>query len=148
MSLEVKVAETLEDVESAYAIRRRVFVEEQKVPVEIERDEQDRTAVHVLALLDGSLVGTGRILLYEEEAKIGRVAVLPEARGRGAGTAVTMKLVELAAEKGIQKIVLNAQLPVVPFYSRLGFQPEGTPFREAGIPHRRMCLSLGSESET
>ena len=76
-----------DDFPACAAIRRRVFIEEQNVPEELELDELDATAVHLLAVQDGRPVGTARLLIEGESAKIGRVAVLPEMRGTRAGAA-------------------------------------------------------------
>ena len=83
----MKIAVT-DDVDACMAIRRKVFVEEQAVPEELELDAHDATAVHLLAVADGRPVGTARLLIDGDHAKIGRVAVLAETRGTGAGAAL------------------------------------------------------------
>jgi predicted GNAT family N-acyltransferase len=83
-------------------------------------------------------VGTARLRPYGAGAKVERVAVLPEQRGRGLGRAL-MEAAECAAwQRGCARLVLHAQLPVIPFYERLGWRALGPEFGEAGIPHRRM----------
>ena len=77
-----------DDFLACAAIRRKVFVEEQNVPEELELDELDATAVHLLATRDGRPVGTARLLIDGNTAKIGRVALLAEERGTGAGAAL------------------------------------------------------------
>ena len=72
----VKLVETASEMEAAKAIRIRVFVHEQGVPMEEEMDDADADAVHALALLGALPVGTGRLLtLPNGEAQIGRMAV-------------------------------------------------------------------------
>lgn len=124
----------------ATPIRFTVFVEEQKVPAEIELDDWDPRCLHALALDDaGRVLGTGRLL---PDGHIGRMAVLREARGTGAGTALLQALMQAARERGHRDVVLSAQTHAVPFYARLGFAIEGEVYDEAGIPHVDMRRSL------
>lgn len=127
------------DLAAAWAIRHRVFVEEQKVPVELERDAEDAEAIHLLAMRDGEPVGTARILRRGALGKIGRVAVLPEARGLGLGAALIRAALEvLAATPGITTAKLGAQTHALGFYERLGFTAVGPVYDDVGIPHRDM----------
>ncbi len=122
-----------------FAIRRTVFIIEQSVPEEIEIDGQDPAAQHVLAYLDDRPVGTGRIT---PEGRIGRMAVLREARGQGVGTAMLEHLLDIARGLAVDKVCLSAQCPAVPFYARFGFSPTGAVYQEAGIDHRWMERAL------
>lgn len=126
----------------AYAIRRRVFIEEQRIDETLERDVDDLCAIHVLAMRDAQAVGCGRMIESAAGAKIGRMAVLPEYRGRGIGRQVLDYLVAAARERGARLAYLHAQVPVEGFYLKYGFRPVGGVFEEAGIPHRRMELAL------
>jgi len=87
-------------------------------------------------------VGCGRMVESAAGAKIGRMAVLPEYRGRGIGRQVLDYLVVAARERGARLAYLHAQVPVEGFYLKYGFRPVGEVFEEAGIPHRRMELPL------
>lgn len=132
----VRPASWEDDRDDCMMIRRRVFVEEQGVPEPEEMDEWDPVCRHALAFTaEGSLVGTGRLA---PSGKIGRIAVLPQYRGSGAGTAIVMHLVNQATELGLPEVYLHAQADSVGFYERLGFRAEGPTFDEVGIPHRRM----------
>ncbi len=124
----------------AAPIRFTVFVEEQKVPAEIEIDAQDPLSLHALALdASGTAVATGRLL---PDGHIGRMAVLPSARGSGVGTAVLRALMEAARARGDREVVLSAQTHAVPFYARIGFATEGEVYDDAGIPHIDMRRAL------
>jgi predicted GNAT family N-acyltransferase len=126
-------------------IRRRVFVEEQGVPESEEMDEWDPLCRHALVFTAaGSLVGTGRLA---PSGKIGRIAVLPQYRGTGAGSAVVLHLVNQATELGLPEVYLHAQADSVGFYDRLGFRAEGPIFDEVGIPHRRMRRGITQNDE-
>jgi len=121
-------------------VRDAVFVVEQGVPPEIERDEWDQRSDHALALdRDGQVVGTGRLL---PDGHIGRMAVLPEWRGQGIGGRILASLIARAHERGMKRVVLNAQTHAVPFYARHGFAPFGDEFMEAGIPHVTMAREI------
>ena len=122
----------------AWALRRRVFIDEQGVPEEIEVDEDDARAIHALALEDGRPVGCGRMLAQGDYVKIGRMAVVREQRGRGIGRQLLLFLMERAKNAGFRRAVLDAQLHAEEFYRKQGFTPVGDIFEEAGIMHRRM----------
>jgi predicted GNAT family N-acyltransferase len=125
-------------------IRLEVFVDEQGVPPELEMDELDAEAVHVLATVEGDPVGTGRLVLLEDgNARIGRMAVLRAQRSQGVGSAVLTALVEQARQRGVCTAVLAAQLHAIPFYERGGFTAYGEEFEEAGILHRMMSKQIG-----
>ena len=131
--------------ETAFAIRRQVFVQEQQVDPAIEYDEYDATATHFLAYQDPqatSAVGTARVVITGAEAKLGRMAVLPEMRGRGVGRALTDAALQYLAGQGVTEIILHAQTHAEEFYAKMGFLAEGDIFEEAGIPHRCMRRTL------
>jgi predicted GNAT family N-acyltransferase len=122
--------------EEAFALRRRVFVEEQGVPVELERDEHDDDAFHAVALSGGRVVGTGRLVLQPGRlGRIGRMAVEPSARGARVGEKLLAALEERARELRLAQVELHAQCYVEPFYARAGYTRAGEPFVEAGIDH-------------
>ncbi len=139
----------------ALRIRRRVFIDEQKVPEELEIDEYDaerawgRSAIHALLWKDGQAVATGRLVLEdgsEHYAHVGRVAVLIEERGSGIGRTLMRALQERAHKLGYPGITLAAQLHAVGFYEKLGYVARGEGFLDAGIEHRWMDLSFDSEA--
>jgi len=122
------------------AVRGEVFKREQGVPDELEWDDLDAVAVHVLARdAFGNAIGCGRLL---PDGHIGRVAVLRHWRGKGVGTEIMQVLIAVAREHGHTELHLNAQTQAVPFYTRLGFSLEGEEFLDAGIPHRHMHRHL------
>lgn len=123
----------------AAPIRFVVFVDEQKVPAEIELDEHDAACVHVIARAEGRAVGTGRLL---PDAHIGRMAVLKEWRGRGVGAAMLDTLIAKARARGDQEVSLSAQTHALDFYRKQGFVEEGPQYLDAGIPHQTMRKTL------
>lgn len=135
-----------EEGEACRQIRFEVFVDEQKVPAELELDETDRTAFHVLARdRSGKACGTARLFADSHEpgtAHIGRMAVAAAARGTGCGSALLVALLQFARIEGYRRVTLSAQTHALPFYARHGFQAEGDEYLDAGIVHRRMSLQL------
>ncbi|WP_284620400.1 YbgC/FadM family acyl-CoA thioesterase [Aquabacterium humicola] len=128
----------------AGAIRTQVFVEEQKIPADMEWDAADAGCVHAVAYNRfGAPLATGRLLEHVPGvAKIGRMAVLSSMRGSRIGRAVLDALMQAARERGDREALLHAQMSAAPFYLRAGFQTRGPVFEEAGIPHVEMVRAL------
>ena len=124
--------------DSLSAIRELVFIQEQQVPVALEWDGLDEAAVHLLAWnLGGTPIGCARLL---PDYKLGRMAVLPEYRMQGVGSAILQAAVEYAAEACWSHISISAQIQAIGFYIKSGFVLAGGEYMDAGIPHRDMCL--------
>jgi predicted GNAT family N-acyltransferase len=140
--MHVRLADYVADQAAIRRIRFAVFVDEQHVPADLEMDDRDRHCVHVIAHDDaGRAVGTGRIDV-EAGGKIGRVAVLGDARGTGVGTALMQELHAIAKRASLASVWCNAQQSAAAFYTRLGYRVTSEPFFEAGIEHVRMCSEL------
>lgn len=126
--------------EDAHLIRFEVFVDEQKVPAEIELDAMDAVCVHAVAYdSEGTPIGTGRLL---PDGHIGRMAVRKIARGTGIGGKILQGLMAKARERGDACVVLNAQTSAASFYLAHGFKQHGAEFMEAGIAHIEMRLEF------
>ncbi len=122
------------------AIRREVFVVEQRVPEHEEWDDRDAVSAHVIAIAaDGSTIGTGRLL---PDGHIGRMAVRKPWRERGVGSALLSALIAMARERGFSETRLHAQTHALAFYRKHGYTALGDEFMEAGIPHYAMRLAL------
>lgn len=120
----------------ARTIRFEVFVEEQKVPAELEMDHMDAVCVHAVAYdAAGTPIGTGRLL---PDGHIGRMAVRKAGRGTGVGSALLQGLMAQARTRGDRQVVLSSQTHAAPFYERHGFTIDGDEFFEAGISHINM----------
>ncbi len=141
--LVVKQVESEPEMEAAIGVRFRVFVAEQSVPPEEELDEADATATHAIALYQGLVVGTGRLLWLEDgNAQIGRMAVDQDWRRKGVGGRILEFLEELARSRGIPRCVLHAQEYVKSFYAAHGYAEHGDVFMEVDIPHVEMRKDL------
>lgn len=131
------------DIATCRALRRAVFIEEQGVSEADEVDGLDDQAIHLLATLDGTPVGSARLLVQGETGKVGRVCVLASARGTGLGAALMRAAVdEFRRIPGVKQVKLGAQTHALGFYERLGFAAFGPEYMDAGIPHRDMVLAL------
>ncbi len=128
----------------ASPLRTEVFVQEQKVPAEMEWDSEDATALHaVVTNRMGMVLATGRLLqVAPGMARIGRMAVKKQMRGSDLGRRVLEGLIEAAKNRGDHEVILHAQCSAQGFYQRLGFMAHGAVFEEAGIAHIEMQLSL------
>ena len=123
----------------AAPIRFTVFVQEQRVPAEIELDDMDARSVHAVAYENGTPVGTGRLL---PDGHVGRMAVLENFRNRGVGAAMLKRLIDAARERGDRQVALSAQVHAGRFYRAHGFVEEGAEYLEAGIRHQAMRKAL------
>ena len=128
----------------AQAIRTAVFVDEQKIPAELEWDEADAAGVHAVAFNRfGVPLATGRLIAQAPGvARIGRMAVAQAMRGSRIGRHVLDALMDAARQRGDREVVLHAQMSAAPFYARAGFSERGAVFEEAGIPHVEMVRAL------
>jgi predicted GNAT family N-acyltransferase len=120
------------------AIREQVFIHEQHVPEALEWDGLDEDCKHILVRdSSGQAIATARL---QSDGHIGRMAVLPQWRHRGIGSAMLRKLVDYCSQHGLQAH-LHAQTHALGFYRKMGFTPIGEEFLDAGIPHRNMIIT-------
>jgi predicted GNAT family N-acyltransferase len=137
MPVDVRAA-TPDELQAAFALRLAVFCDEQGVARELELDEHDAGARHLVAVARGAVVGTmrWRLTCGGARAKIERVAVAREHRGRGIGEALMRHaLAELDALPAVEDSVMHAQTHATAFYERPGYVAEGLPFDQDGLPH-------------
>jgi predicted GNAT family N-acyltransferase len=134
----IRAANTTQDIQECFRIREEVFVAEQRVPLDMERDEHDRKALHFIALADGQPAGTARVVLGDNgaSAKIGRVAVCRSNRGFGIGKLLIAAIEGTPDLRCVRDFLLDAQTHALQFYARLGYEAYGEEFMDAGIPHR------------
>jgi predicted GNAT family N-acyltransferase len=119
-----------------------VFAGEQGVPVAADRDGRDDEAVHLVAIEDGVVIGTCRLVFRGPVARLGRMAVEPGRRGHGVGAALLEEAACSARETGAARISLHAQTHARSLYARGGYEQRGDVFVEEGIPHVAMEKQL------
>ena len=140
MSVRVRLVSWDEASERLLALRTVVFVHEQHVPIELERDGRDPECLHALAEDEhGEAIGAARLL---PDGHIGRMAVLSAARGQGVGTQMLRALIAVARTRGMIEVEVHAQLRARQFYASNGFVVTSDEYMEAGIPHVNMRRTL------
>ena len=133
------------DLETAFHIRKEVFVKEQGVPLADELDEFDNLygqCDHVLVYYDEQAVGTGRVRVVDGLGKLERICILKSYRKYGLGKKIIQMLEEIAKDKGIAKVKLHGQTHAEEFYKKLGYMTSSNVFTEDGIPHILMVKEL------
>lgn len=140
---EVKLVTTEADRNRAFSLRKEVFVKEQGVPLSLELDEHDETAIHFIVNDGDQTIATAR--LREIEPKVGkveRVCVLSKYRGKRLGALIMETVEQHATALNFKTLKLNAQSYAVPFYEKLNYAVTSPEFMDAGIPHRAMEKNL------
>jgi predicted GNAT family N-acyltransferase len=115
-----------------------VFCVEQGVSAEADRDGRDPEATHLVAVEDGRVVGTCRLLFRGRVARLGRLAVEPRKRGQGVAGSILREADRVARECGADRISLHAQTYTLALYEREGYAERGARFMEEGIEHVAM----------
>lgn len=133
-----KIVENNDELIKAFSIRSIVFIHEQKCPYSIEVDGLDFNACHIIGEEKREPFACGRIRFFSDYAKLERIAVRKEWRGRNLGHELVLFMIDAAEKKGFKKLKMHAQTYAVPFYEKLGFKAYGDVFMEAGIEHTSM----------
>ncbi len=141
-AVEVREARDAAELRAAVALRHAVFVDEQRVPPELELDGHDDEAAHLVAVQEGRVLATARLLPRGGTVLLGRLAVVPDARRRGLATALLRVAEAWARDEGAARIVLSAQTYARALYEAAGYEARGAPYEEAGIMHLQMERDL------
>jgi predicted GNAT family N-acyltransferase len=136
--MEVRPASSASELTAALDLRERVFCGEQGVSLEADRDGRDPESVHIVALSNGAVIGTCRLLFTERVARLGRLVVEPELRGRGVAGAILREADRVALDEGAERIALHAQTYALSLYRDNGYAERGARFTEEGIEHVAM----------
>jgi predicted GNAT family N-acyltransferase len=127
-----------DELAAALALRERVFCAEQGVSLEGDRDGLDDGALHLIALEDGNIVGTCRLLFDGDVARFQRLCVAPEARRHGLGAALLAEAERAARAAHVARMDLHAQTAALALYEQAGYTAYGVPFDDEGIEHLAM----------
>ncbi len=136
--LKVLKVVTDEQIQDAFNVRTKVFVEEQNVPSELEIDELEAEAAHFVLYNEGLPKGAGRFRVVDNYGKIERICVLKDQRKSGAGVLIMNAIEGYAKSFPLNLLKLNAQISAIPFYEKLGYTVVSSEFLDAGIPHKTM----------
>jgi len=142
-----KIVTTLDDLMKTFMVRAIVFMEEQKCPYGIEVDEYEYSALHIIGEIDGEPIAAGRIRFLGDFAKLERIAVRKNYRGKGLGHQLVDYMISVAKEKGFYKFKMHAQAHLTEFYVQHGFVKKGDLFKEADIDHYLM-VRIDDELDT
>jgi arylformamidase len=140
--ISVRIVSTPQEMIDALTIRDNVFINEQGIDPRIERDSLDKEAMHFIACRHDRALGTARLILSGQVGKIGRLAVLKEARNQGIGSAIIKTIIETGRLIGLKRLYLHSQTQAKKLYLRQGFAVSSEEFLEAGLPHVSMQLTL------
>ncbi len=135
---EVRQVRGEREMTAALELRHEVFCVEQGVPEYEELDGRDAEGIHLVAVADGELLGTCRVLMVGSTAQLSRLAVRASARRRGIATSLLELADAEARQAGGRRVVLHAQTYARELYENAGYRPRGRVFREAGIEHIAM----------
>lgn len=141
-NLKIKSVKNNKDLEKVFRIREIVFIKEQKVPKNIEIDEFDKIVKHFIVLYENKSIGCARIRFVDKKAKLERIALLKNYRGKGFGKIVTKYLVKYCKKKNVKEIFMHSQYHLKDFYRKLGFKQRRKAFLEAGIKHIQMYQKI------
>lgn len=140
MTFSIKKTTWADNEEQLRAVREAVFIDEQRVPADVEWDGEDEASTHFLATDENNTpIGCIRLL---PSGKISRLSVLETHRNGGIGKALLMAAADEAKSLGMKEIHLHAQTHATSFYEAAGFVVTGGIFIEADIPHRQMFKQL------
>jgi len=141
-NLKVEIVKWIDGHAQLNNIREKVFIQEQKVTPELEWDGMDEKAIHFLVFKDEEAIGCARAIVIKSQMQLGRMAVLKEYRGQGAGSTLIEKAIVTAKLKQLSSIQISAQCNATNFYVKFGFEVTGDTYLDAEILHRDMTLEF------
>ncbi|SEP85354.1 GNAT family N-acetyltransferase [Piscibacillus halophilus] len=140
--MNVNQVQSKKQLEDAYQVRTKVFIEEQHVPPEIEVDEHEGDAVHFVGYLNDQPIAASRLRIIDDSGKLERICVLKDHRGQHYGVQMIEAMEQYLTQQNVSKSKLNAQTHAEDFYKKLGYHTISNEFMDAGIPHVTMVKEL------
>ncbi len=143
---EVRLAANADELAGHFSVRQQVFVDEQRLFTGTDRDHWDETALHVVAVYEGEVVGAVRLYALDEAGlwQGDRLAVTRQARLRRAGGPLVRFAVTTAGNLGGHLMIARIQETNVNLFRHLGWDPVGELVDYRGTPHQRMTIPLAS----
>ncbi|ALX48612.1 GNAT family N-acetyltransferase [Lentibacillus amyloliquefaciens] len=138
----IRTVNSSEEKQTAFDVRTTVFVDEQKVPPEVELDEFDEEAIHLIGYDENVPIAASRVRFVDGNGKLERICVLKSQRGKSHGADMIRAMEDIISKEGYHKAKLNAQTPAIDFYRKLGYDVVSDEFIDAGIPHVTMTKQL------
>lgn len=121
-------------------IRKSIFIEEQLVPAELEWDDWDNKAKHIIIIFNNAPIGCARLIFIDKIMRLERMAIIKSKRYRGFGTKLLFEIIRIAKNEKIDRICISAQIQAMFFYQKIGFISEGEIYNDAEIKHIKMTL--------
>jgi predicted GNAT family N-acyltransferase len=140
--MDIHIVETDQELQDAYSVRKKVFIDEQNVPKELEMDEFDQNAIHFVGYKNDQPIAASRLRFVDDYGKLERICVLKEFRGNQYGKQIIQRMEQVIKKQEMLKAKLNAQTHAEGFYQSLGYQTVSGEFMDAGIPHVTMIKAL------
>lgn len=145
--LECCTADSATSLAEHFAIRRRIFVQEQQLFAADDRDDHDLEpgVVHVVGLVGGTICGTVRLYPLGGDAAVwqgDRLAVLRPQRHLGLASPLVRFAVGTAGNLGGREMLAHVQRDNVGFFEKLGWSRVGELEVYVGMPHQRMVTAL------
>lgn len=123
-------------------IRKSVFIREQLVPAELEWDDWDNKARHILLIFNNVPIGCARLIFIDQIIRLERMAIIKTKRNQGFGKKLVWEIIRIAKNEKIKEIRISAQIQAISFYQKIGFMLKGNTFEDAGIIHIKMVLLI------
>ena len=143
LNLDFRVVKNKQELEDMFYQRWLVLRSPLGMEIGSERDSHEDSAFHLIATVDRTIIGSGRLReLSPELGSIAYIAVLPEYQNRGIGTKLIEKLIVQARENHLKTVRVMSRTDAVKFYNKLGFSEQGNPLEYLDIPHVFMQLEL------
>ncbi|MFC7062823.1 GNAT family N-acetyltransferase [Halobacillus seohaensis] len=142
MNVDIRTAKTESEIKDAFAVREAVFVNEQNVSIDDERDALDETATHIVGYVDEQPLIASRLRFVDDYGKFERICVVKSRRGLTLGKQVIQHMENVTKATGYYKAKLNSQTHAEGFYQSLGYETVSDEFIDAGIPHVTMIKTL------
>lgn len=119
------IAQSEEQLKAVHEMRQEIFVNEQGIPQELDKDGLDSKSIHILASDEhGQPVASGRLTIQDDKGILSRIAVVKDFRGLKLGKTIVKKLEEIAKEKKLRQLSLSPHAYLENFYSDLGYTTE------------------------
>ncbi|MFH1447888.1 MAG: GNAT family N-acetyltransferase [Candidatus Micrarchaeota archaeon] len=142
MELKIRLARNKHELNQVLRIREIVFIKGQNVPKDLEMDGLDGKSKHAIVFYKNKPIGCARIRLFDRKAKLERIAILKEYRGKRVGGRLVQYLIDYCKRRKVEEVILHSQCYIKKFYEQYGFKSRGEIFIDAGIRHIGMYLRL------
>ena len=138
--------ETEEDFEKYFELRWRILRKPWNQPLGSERDEDEDSSFHLMAIKNNKALGVARLQFINDTiAQLRYMAVDQQAETQGIGRSMVNTMKTYAHSHGANLIILHARENAVGFYKKLGFKTEEKSYVLFDcVQHYKMTLPIRS----